>query len=663
MSQAPNACATCARRVVGLAGRYRQFLIEPATLFTGACLVLLVLAVIQHPAGLYVSREAGSRLYLAAALAGGSFIWWSAVQGIRAKDFTADIPVSVATIAAIAIGQYSAAAVVAALLLIGGMLENLIAARAGHALEALARLLPSTVTLRDGGIDRDVPLESVRPGQLLLVRSGDRFAVDGRIESGRAWVDQAAITGESVPAEKASGDAAFAGTFCQSGALELRVEKVGEDTALGQIRTMIEQAQQDKAPIERLLDRYAKLYTPVALAMGAVLWLVTGDVLRAITLLIVFCPCVMVLATPTALVASIGNAALRGSLIKKGSTIEGLARVDTVAFDKTGTLTQGRPRLVDVLPLNGLASPELLRLAAAAEKFSEHPLGRAVMEGAAKRQLGAPDSAERALSVPDPEAFEPVAGAGVAARVDGHAVLMGRMAMLEERGVRVGEAVQRQVETLEAGGRSVLPMAVDGEVAGLLLVEDSPREGARAALAQLQRMGIRTLLISGDRSAPAEHLARQMGIDEVHANVFPRDKLELVRRLQGEGRVVAFVGDGVNDGPALAAADVGVAMGLAGTDVAVETAQIALLSDDVSKLPHLLAISRLAMKAIRQNVMFSTGVLAIAVVLTVTGILTPVTGALLHELSSIPVILNSARLIKHRSEAPADAPKLAAVTA
>src|SRR6266567_4801346 len=349
-----RACVTCVRGGQRFARRYRDFLLAASTLFTALSLVLLIAATIQTPDGLINSAHARTWLYLAAALAGSLYIWWSAIQGIRERDFTADIPVSFATAAALIIGQYSAAAVVAVLLLLGGMLEEFVSARAGNALDSLAKLLPDRVTVRRNGEDRVVALSEVESHDLVLVRSGDRIPVDGSVEHGTASVNQAAITGESLPVDKQVGDQVYAGTLNEMGALEVRATKVGTETTLGQIRRMVEEAQEQKAPIERILNRYAKFYTPAALILGALVWWWSGDLLRAITILIVFCPCVMVLATPTALVASIGNAALRGSLVKKGATVEALAKVDTVAFDKTGTLTFGAPRLVSTVPLNGL---------------------------------------------------------------------------------------------------------------------------------------------------------------------------------------------------------------------------------------------------------------------------------------------------------------------
>jgi len=637
-----SACVTCARGGQRFFRRYRDFLLDPGTLFTLASLLLLIAATIQTPDGLVNSADAHTWLYLAAALVGSVYIWWSAIQGIRQRDFTADIPVSFATAAALIIGQYSAAAVVAVLLLLGGMLEEFVSARAGNALDSLAKLLPDRVTVRRDGEDREVPLEEVRSADLVLIRSGDRIPVDGVVALGTASINQAAITGESMAVEKQPGDPVFAGSLNELGALEVRTTKVGEETTLGQIRRMVEEAQTQKAPIERILNRYAKFYTPAALLLGALVWWWSGDILRAITILIVFCPCVMVLATPTALVASIGNAALRGSLVKKGATIEALAKVTAVAFDKTGTLTSGQPKLTTLDPLGPMTETELLRLAAIAEKLSEHPLGRAVAQAAIAREI----------VVPDPEEFTVLPGLGVRARIEGGEVIIGRPRLLSEQGITVDANVQARARNLAAEGRTVILVAHDRRVVGMLVLEDALRPEASQVITRLKKLGIHTVLVTGDNTATAERIAGALGISEMHAEVLPAQKVEIVKQLQAQGFNVAFVGDGVNDGPALATANVGVAMGLGGTDVAIETAEIALLSDDLSKLPHLSSLSRRAMRAIKQNLIFSLSVLAIALGLAIPGILAPVTGALLHELSSIPVIANSARLIgvKERTE-------------
>jgi len=642
LSRLHRACVTCVRGGWRAVSRYRDFLLAPGAIFTMVSLLLLIIATIQAPDGVINSAHAHTWLYLAAALVGSVYIWWSAIQGIRERDFTADIPVSFATAAALIIGQYSAAAVVAVLLLLGGMLEEFVSARAGNALDSLAKLLPDRVTVRRDGEDLIVPLEKVQNGDLVLIRSGDRIPVDGVVAQGTASINQAAITGESLAVEKQPGDMVFAGTLNELGALEVRTTKVGEETTLGQIRRMVAEAQEQKAPIERILNRYAKFYTPAALILGALVWWWSGDILRAITILIVFCPCVMVLATPTALVASIGNAALRGSLIKKGATIEALAKVTAVAFDKTGTLTFGQPKLTTLDPLGQLTEPELLRLAAIAEKLSEHPLGRAVVQAALAREM----------VIADPEEFTVLPGLGVRACIEGDEVIIGRPRLLSEQGITIDPQVQTRARNLAEVGRTVILVAHNAQVVGMLVLEDTLRPEASAVITRLRKLGIRTVLVTGDNTVTAQRIAGELGISEVHAEVLPAQKVEIVKQLQAQGMNVAFVGDGVNDGPALATANVGVAMGLGGTDVAIETAEIALLSDALTKLPHLLSLSRQAMRAIKQNLIFSLSVLAIAVGLAIPGILLPVTGALLHELSSIPVIANSARLIgiKERDE-------------
>jgi len=339
--------------------------------------------------------------------------------------------------------------------------------------------------------------------------------VDGDVVTGTAAVNQVAITGESLPVEKGPGAEVFAGILVEGGALEIRATKVGEETTLGQIRRMIEEAQEQKAPIERLLDGWAKVYTPAALVLAGLLWWWSGDALRAITVLIVFCPCVMVLATPTAFVAAIGNAALRGSLVKKGATIESLAKIDTVAFDKTGTLTLGQPKVIAIHSLNGLVEGELLRLADIAEKFSEHPVGRAIVHATSHSQ-----------SLPDPDRFEALAGLGIHAQTGGYQVLMGQTRLLVERGVRISDEVESQVMHLAGPGRTVIPVAVDRHIAGMLVLEDEVRPDAKVVIARLNQLGLRTVLISGDNRTTAERIGAELGIREVHAEVLPGQKAE-----------------------------------------------------------------------------------------------------------------------------------------
>jgi Cd2+/Zn2+-exporting ATPase len=620
--------------------RYRSFLLNPGTLFTLASGLLLILAIIFDPGGLFsheLAHKEAESLYLVAALVGSSYIWWSALQGILARDFTADIPVTIATIAAIAIGEYSAAAVVAVLLLLGGLLEEFVAARANQSMEALARLLPDRVTVRRNGLDLAVCLDEVQVGDLVLIRSGERVAVDGEVVSGTASVNQAAITGESLAVEKKTGDTVYAGTLNEVGALEVSVSRIGSETTLGKIRTLIEEAQAQKPPIERLLNRYAKIYMPAALIAGSLLWWWSGDIMRAITMLIVFCPCVIVLATPTALVAAIGNAALRGSLIKKGAAVEALSHVDTVIFDKTGTLTAGKPKLQCITSFREISEEKLLENAARAEKFSEHPLGRALVGAAAKR----------GINLPDPQNFEALPGLGIRANVDDREVLMGRPTSLEKQGIFVSSKIKDKALSMESSGCSAILIAVAGQIEGLFAFEDELRPESKPVVQRLADLGLNIVIVTGDNQAATKRIADSIGVKELYTEKMPSEKVEIVKAFQARGHKVAFVGEGVNDGPALAQADVGIAMGISGTDVAIETADIGLLSDDLSKMPHLIMVSRKAIATIKHNLVFSLGVLVVAVVLTVPGILTPVTGAMLHEISSIPVIVNSMRLIAY----------------
>ena len=637
-SDRPAKQARSAAGLLDLVQHYRKFILSPETMFTLISGGLLVVAVLIQPEGLFSSEGTTGNLnnfYLLSALVGSSIIWYNAVQGIREGDFTADIPVSLATLAAIAIGQYSAAAVVAVLLLVGGLLEELVAARADRALDALSQLLPDHVTVRRNGSECSILLGDVMPEDILLVRAGERIAVDGKIVYGTASVNQSAITGESMPVEKQAGDSVFAGTLNVVGVLEITATRVGTETTLGQIRRLVAEAQEQKAPIERVLDRYAKVYTPVAIILGLLLWWWSGDALRAITMLIVFCPCVMVLATPTALVASIGNAALAGSLVKKGATIEAMANVDTVIFDKTGTLTRGDLQLVRILPKGDISEHDLLAIAASAEKFSEHPAGRAVVHAAS----------QRGIAIADPESCEVMPGLGMITKTGGREVLIGRRQLFMHRGIALMEDLQKEADVLTGEGTSIVIVMIDRSVKGLLVFEDTLREQAKETIAQLNQAGIRTVIVSGDNPGATARVAKELGIVETHTDMMPDEKVAIVKQFRSEGHRVAFVGDGVNDGPALATADVGIAMGVAGTDVAIETADVALLSDDLSKLPHLLTLSQKAIRTIRQNLIFAVGILILAVCLTIPGILSPVTGALLHELSSIPVIANSARLI------------------
>ncbi len=630
-------CSDCRVHRPGFFARYRDFLLSKETIIAFVNAVLLVAGFIVSVAG---APQVGRWLYLASAVIGGMPLFLLAARSVILKhDITAGFMASVAMIAAIIVGEYSAAALVVFMFAVGDWLENMTIARANNALRDLARLVPTTVTVRRNGQELVVPIGQVLLNDVVVVRTGERIGVDGRVLSGTASVNQAAITGESMPVEKGAGDEVFAGTLNQVGALEVQVTRVGQDTTLGQIVKLVHDAQASQAPVQRIANRYARILVPVTFTIAVVVFLLTRDVTRSITILVVVCPCALVLATPTAVVAAIGNAAKRGMLVKSGAVIEQVGLVGVVAFDKTGTLTHGRPVVREVLSLDGTTAERILALAAATERDSEHPLGRAIVEACREGQLE-PGACRDFVVRP---------GFGVTGQVEGQRVFVGNRALLAEEGVDWPSAVDKQAQELEGQGMTVVPVVVDGRVSGLITLTDPPRPVARAVVAELKQLGVgETIMITGDNERAAALIAQELGVDRVFAQVLPQDKLRIIRELQAAGKRVVFVGDGVNDAPALAAAEIGIAMGVAGTDVALETAHIGLMADELERVPQVIELSRAALRVIRQNVAFSMSMNVLSVILGSWGIIGPVAGALMHEFSALPVLANAARLINYR---------------
>lgn len=630
-------CAVCRKTPPGFFERYRGFLLSPGTLIAAANALFLLMGFIAVLIG---QPKAADWLYLASAIIGGAPIFKLAFGNIfRDFDLTAGVMVSIAMIAALIVGEYEAAALVAFMMLIGEMLEDFTVARADNALNELDALVPTTVTIRRDDEDVDMPIEAVRRGDLVLVRPGGRIPVDGRIKEGNAAIDQSSITGESIPLDKGPGDSVYAGTLCTAGALEIIVESVGQETALGNMIALVKQARSTQAPVQRLANKYAQYFTPMAILIAIAVYFLTGDIIRSITVLIVICPCSLVLATPTAVVAAIGNAAKQGVLVKNGTAMEQIGKVDIVAFDKTGTLTLGEPRLKDTISLNGLDKEHILAMAASAERSSEHPLGQAIVTAARNENL----------EIPQPEDFKALPGHGVQAVVRGREVVVGNR-MLEQNGITIIGSTKKQIGDLEAKGNTVIPVAIDGELAGLFVISDTVRPESKDVVDSLKQMGIKeTVLISGDNTAVAEAIGKELGVDRVYAQTLPEQKLDFIREFQAAELKVAYVGDGVNDAPALAVADVGIAMGNIGTAVAMETADIVLLTDKIGQLPYLIDLSRSGLIVIRNNVIFSMSVNVLSVVLGSFGIIGPVIGAVMHEVAALPVVANSVRLISRKS--------------
>ncbi|MBI4012585.1 MAG: copper-translocating P-type ATPase, partial [Candidatus Rokubacteria bacterium] len=546
---------------------------------------------------------------------------------------------------------YDTAAVLMTLIVLGRYLEARAKGKTSEAIRALVGLAPRTARVVRDGAEVDVPVEDVVPGDLVRVRPGEKVPVDGEVVEGRSTVDESMLTGESLPVAKGPGDRVIGATLNRTGSFAFRAQRVGRDTVLAHIVRLVEAAQGSKAPIQRLADRVSAVFVPAVLVLAGLTfaaWWLWGPapallfaLSNAVAVLVIACPCAMGLATPTAIMVATGKAAEHGILVKSAGALELLHRVRTVVMDKTGTLTRGRPEVTDVLPRNGTTAAELLALAAAAERGSEHPLAEAILARAAAEAVGAPAA----------EAFEALPGHGVTARVGGRAVLLGHARLMAERGIAL-DGLGKEAERLETEGKTPVFVAVEGEVRGLLAVADVLKPEAPATVAALRRLGIEVVMLTGDGRRTAEAIAREAGVDRVLAEVLPGAKAAEVARLQGEGRLVAMVGDGINDAPALAQADVGIAMG-SGTDVALEAAEVTLLSGDLRAVVHAIALSRATLRVIRQNLGWAFGynVLLLPVaagllypVLGPAGLLSPIYAGAAMALSSVSVVTNSLRL-------------------
>ncbi len=567
---------------------------------------------------------------------------WKVFRGVlraalRGK-VTSHTLMTAGVIASIAIGQWTTAALIVFFMRFADWLEDLTAEKSREALKQLVALQPATARVLRGGREVEVPVAEVAVGDVVVVRPGERIPIDGRVVDGQAPVDQAAITGESVPVDKASGAPVFAATIAQAGFHTVEATQVGADTTFARIVRLVEEAEAQKAPVQRLADRFTAYYLPAVLVMGLGTYLVTGQVVNAVAVLVVACACAIVMATPVVVMASVGRGARHGVLIKGGLALEQLARVDTLVMDKTGTLTRGEPRLTDVVSLNGVGEAELLRAVAAVEGRSEHPLAKAIVRAAA----------ERGIAPAEPEDFTPLPGRGLVGTVGGRAWAVGNRRLLTERGVRLEAAHDARAQELEAAGKTAFFVAEDGGVAGLVAVADVARPEAKEALAELKRLGIRRLLLlTGDNERVAAAVAREFDL-EYRANLLPEDKIAAVKALQAGGHVVLMVGDGVNDAPALAQADVGVAMGAAGTAVAIEAADVALMRDDWRMVPEAIRLGRRAARTIRQNLAFTAAYNVVGIALAAAGLLPPVWAAAAQSLPDVAIMLNSSRLLRAR---------------
>lgn len=580
--------------------------------------------------------------WIAIILCGIPIILEAVIGLITAFDIKADVLVSLALIASICIGEDFAAGEVAFIMQLGSLLEDLTVAKARAGIEKLVHLTPQRARVIKDREETVIPVEEVKVGDILRVLPGESVPVDGIITMGQTSVNQAVMTGESLPVDKSAGDEVSSGTVNQFGTFEMKATKVGEDSSMQRMIRLVQSADAGKAKIVGIADRWATWIVVIALIAALFTWIFTGQIIRAVTILVVFCPCALVLATPTAIMAAIGNATKHGFLVREGDALERLALVKKIAFDKTGTLTYGTPRVTAVKSVSPDYTEDMLyTYGASAEQFSEHPLGKAVVrcfkETASARILTS-------------EQFQMLPGRGVSAVVEGRKILAGNEEMLAEHQIELSDAVRIGAEQYLKEGSTVIYVAADGLLIGYIVLSDTIRSESSQMISDLTSLGVAPVLLTGDHQNAANTIAKQLHIDEVHANCLPENKLNWIDRYQQKKEAVCMIGDGVNDAPALKKANVGIAMGGVGSDIAVDAADIALVDDEVRELPHLLALSKRMMITIKCNLSFSMGLNFIAIVLAMTGILNPVVGALVHNAGSVLVIINSALLLKWRKK-------------
>ena len=566
---------------------------------------------------------------------------WRIIYNPGISKISSALLITIAMFAAIAIGDLFAAGEVAFIMAIGALLEDATTNRAKKGLKKLISLAPTQGRRIRNGKEEMIPAEKIVKGDMLRILPGETVSVDGVIVSGETSVDQSIMTGESLPVDKVVGDTVFCGTINRFGAIDIRATKVGEDSSLQKLIRMVQEAEDKKAPMARIADRVASWLVPVAMLVAVIAGIATQDIVRAVTVLVVFCPCALVLATPTAIMAAIGQATKHGVIIKSGEALEKMGKVDTIAFDKTGTLTYGKLEVSDVLSFApDLDEEKLLCLAASAEAKSEHPLGKAIVAYAKKR----------ALPLSESVAFQMTSGKGISAEVDGYQLLCGNEKYLHECGVSVTANADAALEKLRLQGKASILVAVNGQCVGVIALSDVLRPEAAAMVQKLTAMQTNTVLLTGDNQKTADYFAAQVGIREVYADLLPEDKVGNIAALQQRDRNVCMIGDGVNDAPALKTASVGVAMGSMGSDIAVEAADIALMSDDISKIPYLKRLSNATVKTIKLSITLSMCINFLAVTLSVLGLLNPTTGALVHNAGSCFVVLIAALLYDRKFE-------------
>ena len=565
-------------------------------------------------------------------LAGGWPIVRNVIRATLKRQIISHTLMTVGAIAALAVGEWVTAAIVVIFMRVGDYVENFTTESARRAVKELTSFAPQTAHVLREEEEVEVPVTDVKLGEIVIIRPGERIPVDGEAVAGQATIDQAAITGESVPIEVGPGVQVFAATIIKLGSLRVKTLRVGPDTTFGRVVKLVEEAEGNRAQVQRFADKFSAYYLPIVIGIAALTFLISRNPLSTAAVLLVACSCSIALATPVAMLASIGGSAKRGLLIKGGRYLETLARADVVLVDKTGTLTLGQPQIIDVIPLNGIAASELLAIAASAELYSEHPLAEAVRAAAR----------DQSLALSEPHDFESVPGMGVRATINGRQVAVGNRRMIPAVGALP------IVQKLEEEGKTLLFLSSGDEVAGVLAASDTLRPEVPAALKELQRLGIKKIeLLTGDNERTANALAEKLGI-ACRANLLPENKIEIVKSYQAKKHIVVMIGDGVNDAPALAQADIGIAMGAAGTDIAIEAAHITLMRDDWMLVPEAIHIARRTMSIVRMNLVFTGIYNVLGLGLAAFGFLPPVLAAAAQSLPDLGILANSARLIRQK---------------
>lgn len=610
----------------------------PATLAGGLFLILsfvlpgMGVEVPVDPAWITVLISGLPLLYLAI---------WRVLYHPGISKISSALLISIAMAAAIAIGDLFAAGEVAFIMALGAILEDMTTNRAKKGLKKLISLTPTQGRRITDGKEEMIASGDIHKNDILRILPGETLPVDGTIIRGDTSVDQSIMTGESLPVDKTTGDDVFCGTINRFGAIDMKATRVGEDSSLQKLIHMVEEAENKKAPMERIADRCASWLVPAALLIAIIAGLVTKDIVRAVTVLVVFCPCALVLATPTAIMAAIGQATKHGVIIKSGEALEKMGKVDTITFDKTGTLTYGRLEVCNIIPFNpDIDEDLLLSLAASAEAKSEHPLGKAIVSFAKEKEIALTESTD----------FKMTAGKGILAGISGKKILCGNEKFLLSCNVILKNNVHSELGTLRSQGKASILVAENGKCIGVIALSDVLRPEAVNMVSRLRAMNTNTVLLTGDNKLTADYFAGQIGITEVRAELLPEQKVKIITELQADKHTVCMIGDGVNDAPALKTADVGVAMGSMGSDIAIEAADIALMSDDISRIPYLKRLSNATVHTIKFSIALSMCINFIAVTLSVLGLLTPTTGALVHNAGSCFVVLIAALLYDRRFE-------------